>query len=75
MEKFNKIKESWIANCSYREFASHGSFRSTGGIFLCAFIDSYLYVAFNNGTIYTSDESGCDGGCTSGISIHSQPND
>mgnify|MGYP000621091260 CR=1 FL=1 len=51
MEKFNKIKERGLRIAATVRFASYGSFRSTGGIFLCAFIDSYLYVAFNNGTI------------------------
>lgn len=74
MEKFNKIKERGL-RIAATVSSHHTGSCSTGGIFLCAFIDSYLYVAFNNGTIYTSDESGCDGGCTSGISIHSQPND
>ena len=67
MEKFNKIKERGLRIAATVSSHHTGAFAAQAAYF--------FVLSFNNGTIYTSDESGCDGGCTSGISIHSQPDD
>ena len=72
MEKFNKIKERGLRIAATVSSHHTGAFAAQAAYF---FVLSLIPIFMLLLTIYTSDESGCDGGCTSGISIHSQPDD
>lgn len=75
MEKFNKIKDRGLRIAATVSSHHTGAFAAQAAYFFVLSLIPIFMLLLTMVQFTPVTKSGCDGGCTSGISIHSQPND